>query len=147
MSSYRFRLENVYMVRKIHNAMALAELAQATRSVEECAIHERFARERYDALRAPTVPVKGEQFAADQEQGQRLGAALARASEDKRVKELELDRSRERVIITDRAVQALDRLDDRYRARWKAELEKREALEFDDLASANFVRSNLETMR
>lgn len=147
MSSYRFRLENVMMVRKIKHSAALADLARASRTVAEHADRERIARELYDAARVPIGAVSGETFVAMREQKERLGANVELAANELQAVSAERERARSHAVETDREVKALERLDERLRERWLAEVARKESAELDDIATAAFARATLEGAR
>ena len=135
MKAYRFRLDSVLRVRRLQERVAMQQLAEARRALDEAQSESARARRSLEDAAAPVGRLTIGAFEWSHEQSTRLSDA-SRARAEAAEAAAEAARQADALWGTaKRRTATLERLDERHLALWRRELDRSEAAELDDLAT------------
>ncbi len=141
MKRYRFALESVRRVRRIHEDQAKAALLGANRRLG-LARRELEARlARYNATARTPSAMTVEEFVAERRLRQYAAETVVEARGQVRLASEAAAMSLSHYTLAARKVQVLDRLDERRRAEHALEASREETREVDDIVVGRYRRS------
>lgn len=140
MKAYRFRLATVVRVRELQERAAAQRLGDTMRSLHAA----RNVHARACATLARLPALQGSATTAElhwiHDQADRMSATVQREGERVRAASAEAVEARQTWELAEQRCTVLERLDDRQRAKWQADLDRSDATELDDLAAVRFAR-------
>jgi flagellar FliJ protein len=138
--AYRFRLAGVARVRAVQERVAAQQLAVANRDLHHAREARRCAAVALDRLAWPAGPTTPAALQWTADQSDRLASTLRRRTDEAETAEVIAgDAARAWTSARQRGA-ALERLEVRQRAEWRAEADRLEAGELDELTLARFAR-------
>jgi flagellar export protein FliJ len=135
MKKYAFRLARVQRVRQVEQELAEARLAMALKSLTEAEAALEAERLRFMGIAPEPVDAGVEAYLIDQARQDRAAARVVEAAASRRAAEIEADAMRDAWQAAARAVTALERLDERRRAEYGAEVLRDEQAVLDEVAN------------
>jgi flagellar biosynthesis chaperone FliJ len=147
MRAYSFRLLSVQRVRGVELARARHQVAALARALAAARSRELQLAQSCSANSTPLGEATAQQFIAAQEHESRLADALATATEQRRVIEAQLSRARGEAVQAEARAGVLDRLEERRRNEWIAELNQEDAAELDEFATSRATAATTKANR
>ncbi len=139
MKAYRFRLDSVLRVRQLQQRAAAQQLALAARDLDAARTELARADRALDGLAAPSGRVTVEVLHWTHAQAERMADTVRRGAEGVEAAREAADRAAQGWGSARRRTTVLERLDERHLAAWRAESDRREAAELDDLATVRMA--------
>ena len=136
MKAYRFRLEAVLRVRQLQERLAAQQLALAARELHAAEAGLARARGALDRLPAPEGRVRVDEVNWTQAQAHRMSDTARQWAEKVEAASEAARQSKDAWGCARQRTAMLERLDERHLAQWRAELDRSEVVEVDDLTTA-----------
>jgi flagellar export protein FliJ len=138
--AYRFRLDSVLRVRQLQERAAAQQLAVAARELHAAEAGLARARGALDGLRAPSGRLGADAVHWTQAQSDRMSDTARRRTEQVEAAAAVARQAKEAWGGARQQTATLERLDERHVAVWRAELDRSEVAELDDLTTARAAR-------
>lgn len=147
MSTYRFRLETVLRLRRADEERARIHLAAMNTALSNAIAFRDREIDRLGSLETALGHVEHEQFVVERHREDLVAASIIEAKSA--VNAALADAALAQVAWTEaaRAVEVLERLDEKRRAEHQLQEQRREALETDDIVSASGMRRSAALQR
>ena len=135
MKAYRFRLGSVLRVRQLQERVAAQQMAVASR--ELASAHDALARARHALASLPAASGRVSAHAVHwtSAQSHRMSDTARRRTEQVEAAGDVARQATEAWVCARQRTAVLERLDERHRAAWRSELDRREVAELDDLTT------------
>jgi flagellar export protein FliJ len=134
--AYRFRLDSVLRVRRLQEQAAAQRLALAARELHAAEAGLARARDALGGLSAPSGQVSADAVHWSQAQSARMSDTARQRAEEVEAADVATRQAKEAWGSARQRTAMLERLDERHVAVWRAELDRREVAERDDLTTA-----------
>lgn len=138
MKRYRFALESALRARRAQEDVARQRLGEANRRVQAARAVHRATLDAYQAVTVPGALGDREDFVAARTQEMRMADAVERARRIAVEAEVEAATFYAAWVEAGKQVASLERLDERRRADWTAEVLRQEAAAVDDVVASRW---------
>ena len=135
MKAYRFRLDSVLRVRQLQERVAAQQLAVAVRDLHCARTELTRARRSLEGLAAPTGRLTVGAVEWTHAQSDRMSERARRSADEVEAAEEVARQATQTWGSARQRTAMLERLDERHVALWRAELDRSEAVELDDLTT------------
>ena len=140
MKAYRFRLDSVLRVRQLQERVAAQQLAVAVRDLHGARTELTRARRSLEGLAAPAGRLTVGAVEWTQAQSDRMSERARRSADEVEAAEEVARQATQAWGSARQRTAMLERLDERHVALWRAELDRSEAVERDDLTTGRQTR-------
>jgi flagellar export protein FliJ len=139
--AYRFRLDAVVRVRRLHEHIAGQDLSLALPARPRAQAPRADARRSLDRLQQPQGQIEAGAVQWTLDQSDRMAASLTERTERARDAASAADEASREWTTAKQRCTVLERLDDRQRTVWQEMLGREETSELDDMASVRFAEA------
>ena len=147
MRRYRFSLESALRARRAQEDVARQRLAQANHRLAQAKAAHRAAIDAARAVTLSAAAVEREEFVADRAHEMRLADAVVRAHRTAVEIEVEAAVCYAAWVESGKRVASLERLDERRRDEWQAEVRREEATAVDDVVASRWSLASADGVR